>query len=49
MVRNPGKFGKAKRGGGHAFSRHLALDEDGVAAPTDKWQVYYSSVNPIIG
>jgi hypothetical protein len=32
-----GRGGKAKRGGGRSFSRHLELDENGTAVATDKW------------
>ncbi|EIM84459.1 uncharacterized protein STEHIDRAFT_100512 [Stereum hirsutum FP-91666 SS1] len=36
MVRNAGKYGKAKRGGGRSFSRNLSLDENGTAVSMDK-------------
>ncbi|KAL5478812.1 hypothetical protein ACEPAI_2089 [Sanghuangporus weigelae] len=35
MVRGAGKF-KTKRGGGRSFSRHLALDENGIAVSSDR-------------
>ncbi|KAG6329953.1 hypothetical protein ID866_9136 [Astraeus odoratus] len=36
MVRGTGKFKKYSRGGGRSFSKHLALNGDGTAAPDDK-------------